>query len=160
MGADLWCQQDIALPQDAPVGKPFTLYWVWDWPTAPNVDPALPDGKEEIYTTCIDIDIMPKDIFQQHAKAKGQKAKGQKAKGHGHGYVLNQPLNSAAIPSQMTQLDAAAVIPSNPNPPSTAHSLSASMASQPGISSVATEAVVPPATVTATVTVTGQYHII
>src|SRR5436190_1638040 len=26
MGADMWCQQDIALPHDAPVGKPFTLY--------------------------------------------------------------------------------------------------------------------------------------
>src|SRR5579862_5030601 len=28
-GADLWCQNDIALPQDLSVGKPYTLYWVW-----------------------------------------------------------------------------------------------------------------------------------
>lgn len=57
MGADLWCQNDIAIPSDAPAGKPYTLYWVWDWPTAPNVDPGLPKGKEETYTTCMDIDL-------------------------------------------------------------------------------------------------------
>lgn len=57
MGQDLWCQNDIAIPSDAPSGKPYTLYWVWDWPTEPNVDPGLPKGKAEIYTTCMDIDI-------------------------------------------------------------------------------------------------------
>lgn len=57
MGADLWCQNDIAIPSDAPAGKPYTLYWVWEWPTAPNVDPGLPKGKEETYTTCMDIDL-------------------------------------------------------------------------------------------------------
>ncbi|MCJ1299906.1 hypothetical protein MMC08_002700 [Hypocenomyce scalaris] len=57
MGANLWCQNDIALPSDAPSGQPYTLYWVWDWPTAPGVDPSIPDGKTEIYTTCMDIDI-------------------------------------------------------------------------------------------------------
>ena len=51
MGQDLWCQNDIALPSDAPSGKPYTLYWVWDWPTVPNVDPGTPLGKPEIYTT-------------------------------------------------------------------------------------------------------------
>ena len=29
MGGDIWCQNDIALPKDAPSGKPYTLYWVW-----------------------------------------------------------------------------------------------------------------------------------
>ena len=56
-GTNLWCQNDLALPSDAPPGKPYTLYWVWDWPTAPNVDPAIPTGKPELYTTCMDIDI-------------------------------------------------------------------------------------------------------
>lgn len=45
MGADLWCQNDFKIPLDAPNGKPYTLYWVWDWPTAANVDPGLPQGK-------------------------------------------------------------------------------------------------------------------
>ena len=57
MGANLWCQNDIALPANAPSGKPYTLYWVWDWPTMPGVDPNLPNGKAEIYTTCMEIDI-------------------------------------------------------------------------------------------------------
>ncbi|KAI9680991.1 MAG: hypothetical protein M1829_001071 [Trizodia sp. TS-e1964] len=57
MGANLWCQNNIILPQDAPSGKPYTLYWVWDWPTAPGADPGLPNGKTEVYTTCMDVDI-------------------------------------------------------------------------------------------------------
>ncbi|KAI9845558.1 MAG: hypothetical protein M1837_004655 [Sclerophora amabilis] len=57
MGQDLWCQNDIALPKDAPSGKPYTLYWVWDWSTLPNVNPDLPKGKTEFYTQCMDIDI-------------------------------------------------------------------------------------------------------
>ena len=47
---------DVALPTDAPQGKPYTLYWVWNWPTAPGT-PGVPNGKEEIYTSCMDIDI-------------------------------------------------------------------------------------------------------
>ncbi|MCJ1272968.1 hypothetical protein MMC21_000757 [Puttea exsequens] len=57
MGTNLWCQNVIQIPKDAPAGKPYTLYWVWDWPTAPGADPNLPKGKAEIYTTCMDVDI-------------------------------------------------------------------------------------------------------
>lgn len=70
MGADLWCQQDIALPDDAPSGKPYTLYWVWDWPTLPGKDPSLPDGKQELYTTCMDVDIIGKANTKTLAQAK------------------------------------------------------------------------------------------
>ncbi len=28
MGPDLWCQNDLSIPSDAPSGKPYTLYWV------------------------------------------------------------------------------------------------------------------------------------
>lgn len=89
MGADLWCQQDISLPQNIPIGKPYTLYWVWDWPTMPKVDSAVPNGKEEIYTTCIDIDIIPESVVQKFGYDE---------------YVSNQSLNNAAIPSQMAQI--------------------------------------------------------
>lgn len=58
-GADLWCQNDIRLPPD--VRRRYSLYWVWDWPTAPS--DALPEGKAEIYTSCVDIDIVS-DIEQ------------------------------------------------------------------------------------------------
>ena len=54
-GADIWCQTDMVLPQDARKGQPYTLYWVWDWPTLPSAD--APQGKNETYTTCMDIDI-------------------------------------------------------------------------------------------------------
>jgi hypothetical protein len=33
MGTALWCQNDIVLPSDLAVGKPYTLIWVWDWPS-------------------------------------------------------------------------------------------------------------------------------
>lgn len=89
MGADLWCQQDIALPQDAPSGKPYTLYWVWDWPTKPGT-PGMPKGKTEIYTTCMDVDV-------------SEKAPNTKVQGPA-GYIKDQSLNSAAIPSQFEAL--------------------------------------------------------
>ena len=56
MGADLWCQNDVQLPADAPSGKPYTLYWVWNWPTAPGT-PGVPNGKLEFYTSCVDVDV-------------------------------------------------------------------------------------------------------
>jgi hypothetical protein len=64
MGSNLWCQQNIALPTNAPVGKPYTLYWVWDWPTLPGIDPDLPQGKNEIYTTCMDVDVIQGNTLQ------------------------------------------------------------------------------------------------
>lgn len=89
MGADLWCQQDIRLPSTAPSGKLYTLYWVWDWPTLPGIDPTYPAGKKEIYTTCMDIEITDthKSLAQQ-----------------GDEYVEGQDLNRASIPSEFADL--------------------------------------------------------
>ncbi|RKL10305.1 hypothetical protein BFJ70_g16515 [Fusarium oxysporum] len=73
-GADLWCQNDIKLPVD--VSDSFTLYWVWDWPS--NKDPM-----EEIYTSCIDIKIIPgsrNEVLE---------------------YIDGQDLNTAAIKKQL-----------------------------------------------------------
>ena len=70
MGANLWCQNNIALPTDAPTGKPYVLYWVWDWPTEPGVDPNLPKGKAELYTTCMDVDIVTKPGRKRHVKVR------------------------------------------------------------------------------------------
>ncbi|CAG8059459.1 unnamed protein product [Penicillium olsonii] len=88
MGADLWCQQDIKLPSDAPNGKPYTLYWVWDWPTAAGADPTYPNGKAEIYTTCMDVDVI--------TGANKQAIKDE--------YDVDQDLNQAAIPAQFDSL--------------------------------------------------------
>lgn len=95
MGTDLWCQNDIKLPADAVSGKPYTLYWVWDWPTEPGADPNLPKGKAEIYTTCMDVDITAagkRDLIQD--RALEPQASGGAA------------LNNAAIPSYMSSLAA------------------------------------------------------
>ncbi|OJJ46981.1 hypothetical protein ASPZODRAFT_65802 [Penicilliopsis zonata CBS 506.65] len=95
MGADLWCQQDLKLPSDAETDKPYTLYWVWDWPTAPGVDPDLPDGKIEIYTTCMDIDLVDSNSTASESTTEGHTAAD---------YVADQSLDSAAIPSEFAEL--------------------------------------------------------
>ena len=103
MGSDLWCQNNIAIPTDAATGK-YTLYWVWDWPTEPGVDPNLPKGKAEIYTTCMDVDIVAKPASKRHIKARQQPA--PSAGGN---------LNSAAIPAYVQSLTASPA-PASPAP--------------------------------------------
>ena len=50
----VWCQNDFTLPTDMPVGKPYTLYWIWDWPTT-----GLPAGnKNQSYQTCMDVQVV------------------------------------------------------------------------------------------------------
>lgn len=89
MGGDLWCQADIALPSNAPSGKPYTIYWIWDWPTAAGVDPGLPNGKQEMYTTCMDVDVL------DHSDSRiSQDAT----------YEHDQSLNSASIPEQFNEI--------------------------------------------------------
>ncbi len=56
MTATQWCRNHVQLSQDAMQGL-YTLYWVWDWPTSSGTPRAL-KGKTEIYTTCIDVDIV------------------------------------------------------------------------------------------------------
>ena len=146
MGADLWCQNDVQLPSDAPSGKPYTLYWVWDWPTAPGVDPALPKGKIELYTTCMDIDITVAN--QQKSVAK---------------FVDGQPIDNAGIKSYLNGAGAeptpavtpssqqSAVASSQPAQPSGAPASSAVPAAAPSSSafSSASAPAVPQATSTA-----------
>ena len=101
MGANLWCQNDIALPTDIPTGKPYTLYWVWDWPTEPGVDPNLPKGKAELYSTCMDLDIVAQPGSKRRVKARqAPSPASQSALDH---------LNSAAIPAYVSSLTASPV---------------------------------------------------
>ena len=57
-----WCETDVVLPgADSVLMKPgaaLTVYWVWAWTTAPGVDPGLPAGKDEYYSTCSDFDVV------------------------------------------------------------------------------------------------------
>lgn len=89
-GTELWCQNNLVLPSDAPSGKPYTLYWVWDWPTAVKVDNAIPTGKPELYTTCMDIDITANKAQKNTENAN---------------YVHGQNLGEAGVSSYINDLN-------------------------------------------------------
>jgi hypothetical protein len=55
---ELLCETDVRLPDDVTVGQPYTLYWVWQWPTAPQQEPGPVHGQDEYYTSCIDVDVV------------------------------------------------------------------------------------------------------
>ncbi|MCJ1327401.1 hypothetical protein MMC10_004070 [Thelotrema lepadinum] len=74
-GEDLWCQNNIVLPQEAQAGKPYSLYWVWDWPTLPGT-PDQPKGMNQTYTTCIDIDVVAASSTNSKAAASAKDAAG------------------------------------------------------------------------------------
>jgi hypothetical protein len=63
---ELPCESDVLLPNDLGVNTPNTLYWVWQWPTAPsNVDCQPFHGKDEYYTSCVDIEIVSEVLSKQ-----------------------------------------------------------------------------------------------
>jgi hypothetical protein len=73
----LFCETNVQLPKTAATGKPYTFYWVWQWNTAPGgVDPGLPKGKDEYYSTCIDVDVASAQVAQA-ADAEPKFALGQ-----------------------------------------------------------------------------------
>jgi hypothetical protein len=87
--AELRCQNNIVIPSDVPANSAYTLYWVWDWPTLPGIDPGLPDGKTEIYTTCMDVDIV--------AGAPPPAGKGVK-------YAGKESLDSSAVAAYLSKI--------------------------------------------------------
>ncbi|KAI4177002.1 MAG: hypothetical protein LQ348_005898 [Seirophora lacunosa] len=92
MGADLWCQNNFKIPKDAPSGKPYTVYWVWEWDTAPTA--GQPNGLLERYTTCMDISLSQKGNAQSNVDSSAAQ------------YAQGQSLNRAAIPKYVEQLNA------------------------------------------------------
>jgi hypothetical protein len=63
---ELPCETDVLLPEDLGVSTPYTLYWVWQWPTVPsNVDCQPFHGKDEYYTSCVDIDMVSEVLSKQ-----------------------------------------------------------------------------------------------
>ncbi|KAL5118580.1 hypothetical protein ACEQ8H_003431 [Pleosporales sp. CAS-2024a] len=73
----LFCETSVKLPNNTAMGKPYTIYWLWQWPTAPgNVDPDYPNGKDEYYSTCIDVDVASANVMMA-ADAEPKFALGQ-----------------------------------------------------------------------------------
>ncbi|KAL9635856.1 MAG: hypothetical protein Q9164_003206 [Protoblastenia rupestris] len=129
-GMDVWCQNDIKLPSDIPTDKPYTLYWVWDWPTEAGADPGIPKGKAEIYTTCMDIDI----------KAGGQKRSLNVVRD-----AAAQNSNNMAIPKYMKLMNepaasSAPAVQSAPAAASSAPAVQSAPAAAPSVNPVATSA--------------------
>ncbi|KAK7937583.1 uncharacterized protein PG986_014451 [Apiospora aurea] len=67
-GVDLWCQNDLRLPTN--IRETYTLYWVWEWPTIPT--DTVPRGRTEIYTSCMDIQILSGLQDERVSYMKGQ----------------------------------------------------------------------------------------
>ena len=115
MGADLWCQQDIALPANLDANKPYTLYWVWDWPTMPGTS-GFPNGKQEIYTTCMDIDIVNSGSAQSGSKATVNFQQGQDLNYAGVSSQLADVANPTAVTGKFIAFSGAAAPASAPPP--------------------------------------------
>jgi hypothetical protein len=64
------CESNILLPKNVAAGKPYTLYWVWQWNTPANLDPNRPKGQDQYYTTCMDVDVV--DTFSSEAKSAAE----------------------------------------------------------------------------------------
>lgn len=46
------CETDVQLPETLPPGEPYTLYWVWQWPTM-----LKGTAQDEYYVSCIDVNV-------------------------------------------------------------------------------------------------------
>ena len=80
------CQNDFAIPKDAPIGQPLTVYWVW------NYTWTDPNSALEVYSNCIDIDV----VASQGGTAQKALAPAK--------YDAAQPGGSAAVPSYFSSL--------------------------------------------------------
>lgn len=52
-----WCEVNVRIPPEVGSGQVLAIYWIWQWPTLALIDPNAPDGKDEIYTSCLDFQI-------------------------------------------------------------------------------------------------------
>ncbi|KAF2440196.1 hypothetical protein P171DRAFT_338594, partial [Karstenula rhodostoma CBS 690.94] len=62
------CESNVLLPKNATAGKPYTLYWVWQWNTPPGLDQNRPKGQDQYYSSCMDVDV----VDTQASEAKGE----------------------------------------------------------------------------------------
>lgn len=58
----MYCETDVKLPDTMELNKTYTLYWVWQWASIPGKAGKQPNGLDEYYTTCMDIDAAAPDV--------------------------------------------------------------------------------------------------
>ncbi|EOA86619.1 uncharacterized protein SETTUDRAFT_162849 [Exserohilum turcica Et28A] len=67
----MYCETDVKIPDNVQFNNTYTLYWVWQWTSLPGKTPGLPKGKDEYYSTCMDVDIeAPRVAMQALSPAK------------------------------------------------------------------------------------------
>jgi hypothetical protein len=106
----LLCQSDLKIPEDAPVGKVYTVIWVWDWPEMKEqgiaVSPAEYGAESvlvpEIYTGVVDYKIVdPCD--DSLGEVKGPTCESSNAAGANANFATDQPATARGIASQMAE---------------------------------------------------------
>lgn len=108
MGSDMWCQSDIQLPTDITTGAEYTLYWVWDWPTLSKADAMIGDegvevSKPEIYTSCIDMQIVdPCSEDLGDVKSPACQSSAKTNSNFANSFIKDQNLGFAGVPQQLT----------------------------------------------------------
>lgn len=131
-----FCETNAALPKDAPSGKPYTIYWVWQWNTMPDMDPGLPKGKDEYYTTCIDVDVV--DVIAQDVKAQFALGPQQDANSKAvKGFASRKALKTDPIAFEMGPVFSS-------NPTATGSSPPATQSAQPPQTTLATRSISAP----------------
>jgi len=143
MGGDIWCQSDIVIPANVTAEGLFTIYWVWDWPTATT--PEVPAGKPETYTSCMDIILVP----------------GEGTSKNGVNFIKGQDLNEAAVEIQLTEqflvpVGGAIAIQGSAAVQATSSTTVATAAPDAGVDVVTVTVTAPAITTMKTVTVTAS----
>ena len=139
--SDLLCQNNFAIPADAPIGKPYTILWVWDF--SHDINKSWNSPSKEVYSNCIDIDVVAPPTQQKN-----------KAVVH---FAADQPVGHAAIPSYFSSLHNK-VGTSDSQPTSQPAAPASASASTPPASApaVSTPASAPPASAPAASTSAAQ----
>jgi hypothetical protein len=109
----LLCQVNLQIPKDAPVGKTYTVIWVWDWPTmnvqGVAVPPASYDATSgetfvttpELYTGVLDYKIVEAcDDSLGEVKGPGCESQGSKVNAQ---FDANQAATTRGIATQMAE---------------------------------------------------------
>ncbi|KAK3300245.1 uncharacterized protein B0H64DRAFT_10438 [Chaetomium fimeti] len=108
----LLCQSDLQIPADAPVGKVYTVIWVWDWPEMKEqgiaVSPAEYGAESvlvpEIYTGVVDYKIVePCDDSLGEVKGPTCESGGGGGGGANANFATDQPATARGIASQMAE---------------------------------------------------------
>ncbi|KAL2139317.1 hypothetical protein VTI28DRAFT_5331 [Corynascus sepedonium] len=106
----LLCQSDIKIPEDAPVGKVYTVIWVWDWPDMKEQGVAVPPAEynsdavatPETYTGVVDFKIVdPCD--DSLGEVKGPTCKTNTASNANVKFAMDAPATARGIASQLAE---------------------------------------------------------